>query len=262
MPYSALPECLRGIDSSYLVKNKAVMTKSNYCQGSRHEVSAIYMLMTVLFCCCLIISNLVEIKTIDIGPLTITAGVITFPIAYIINDCVVEIYGFSKARLMIWIGFAANLIVTLLLQLAIVLPGSAEWEHQEALATIFSAVPRILIASFIAFLIGSIINAAVMSRMKARNGRRHFSARAIISTVLGEGADSLIFFPIAFAGNLPATTIVSLILTQTLIKTVYEIIILPVTITTVGKIRRLEGGDTTDNPQTTTYGLFPHFKQR
>lgn len=221
------------------------------------QVSVIYMLMTALFCCCLIISNLVEIKTIDIGPMTITAGVITFPIAYIINDCVVEIYGFSKARLMIWTGFAANLIVTLLLQLAIILPGSPQWQSQQALETIFGAVPRILIASFIAFLVGSIINAIVMSRMKARSGRRLFSLRAITSTILGEGADSLIFFPIAFAGTLPISTIVTLIATQTILKTTYEIVILPVTISVVKKIRKMEGGDITDNPEHITYSLLP-----
>lgn len=232
----------------------------NTCQqNQRHapRVSALYMLLTVIFCCCLIISNLVEIKTIDLGPMTITAGVVTFPIAYIINDCVVEIYGFNKARLMIWIGFAANLIVSLMLQLAVALPGSAEWTAQEAMATVFGAVPRIFAASFIAFLIGSMVNAIVMSRMKAASGRRHFSVRAIASTILGEGADSLIFFPIAFAGVLSIPTIITLIVTQTLLKTVYEILILPVTIAVVGRLRRLEGGDTIDDPRSTAYSLFP-----
>lgn len=212
-------------------------------------VSVPYMVLTVTFVVCLIIANLTEIKTVDLGWFTITAGVIVFPISYIINDCVVEVYGFARARLMIWLGFIMSLAVALMLQLAIWLPGSEEWTMQDDMTRIFGAVPRIMAASFAAFLVGSMINAYVMSRMKAGRygkGRGAFGVRAIMSTVFGEGADSLIFFPIAFGGVLPVSTIVSLIVTQALIKTLYEVAILPVTIRVVGYIRRMEGGDITD----------------
>ncbi|MDE6496672.1 MAG: queuosine precursor transporter [Duncaniella sp.] len=215
---------------------------------SKSNVSVTFMVLAVTFCVCLIVSNLMEIKTVDLGPLTITAGVIVFPISYIINDCIVEVYGFSKARLVIWLGFLMNLLVSLLLQVGIWLPGAESWEGQESMQMIFGAVPRIFVASFIAFLCGSMVNAYVMSRMKIASEGRNFSFRAIMSTVFGEGVDSLIFFPIAFGGILAWSEIVALILTQTVLKTVYEMLILPVTMRVVKFLRNREGGDVTDDP--------------
>ena len=208
---------------------------------ANHRVSVLYLVLVVTFCICLIVANLVEIKTIDLGPLTITAGVIIFPISYIINDCVVEVYGLKRAKLMIWLGFASSLFVTLASQLSIALPGSAEWTSQEAMEEIYGSVPRIVAASFLAFLCGSMVNAYTMARMKhTGNDAKRFSLRAILSTVYGESVDSLIFFPIAFAGVLSWGMIASLMATQIVIKTVYEIIILPVTICTVDRLRKAE----------------------
>jgi len=214
------------------------------------RISVTFMLLAVTFCVCLIVSNLMEIKTVDLGPLTITAGVTVFPISYILNDCIVEVYGFGKARLVIWLGFGMNMLVSLLLQLGVWLPGAESWAHQEAMATIFGAVPRIFVASFIAFLCGSMVNAYVMSKMKVASGGRRFSLRAIVSTLWGEGVDSLIFFPTAFGGVLAWSEIGMLIATQTLLKTVYEILILPVTMKAVKMLRDHEGGDVTDSPAT------------
>ena len=206
-----------------------------------------FLIFTVLFCVCLIVANLVEIKTVNIGFTTITAGMVVFPISYIINDCIVEVYGFRKARMVIWLGFAMNFFVTMMLQLAILLPGTAEWEGQDAMIATYGGVPRILTASFIAFVCGSMVNALVMSKMKVASKGRYFSLRAILSTVFGEGVDSLIFFPIAFLGTLPAGVIVELIIAQACMKTLYEVIILPVTIRVVKYIKRVESLDTYDN---------------
>lgn len=214
----------------------------------RERFSLTFLLLTVTFCVCLIISNLMEIKTVDLGFMTITAGVAVFPLSYIINDCLVEIYGFRKARLVIFLGFSMNLLTVLLLHLGLWLPGSETWTEQEAMEAIFGATPRILCASFTAFLAGSLTNAWVMAKMKqsaTSDGRNatsatRFSARAILSTIWGEGIDSIIFFPMAFAGVLPWGDIISLILTQTVLKTVYEIIALPLTVMLVKRLRRLE----------------------
>lgn len=214
---------------------------------TKERFSLPFLLLTVLFCVCLIIANLVEIKTVSLGIVTVTAGMAVFPISYIINDCLVEVYGFRKARLVIWLGFFMNLLVTLLLQLAIILPGSEAWTAQDAMVTIYGNVPRILAASFLAFICGSIANAWVMSRMKVKSGGKHFSARAIISTLWGEGVDSIIFFPIAFAGILPLGDIIELIIAQALLKTLYEILILPVTIRVVKRLKRIESLDTYDS---------------
>ncbi len=216
------------------------------------QLSLTFLLLTLLFCVCLIVSNLMEIKVVDIGALTITAGVVVFPLSYIINDCIVEIYGFRRARLVIWLGFAMNLLVSLLLQLGLMLPGSPEWTGQESMEYVFGAVPRIFVASFTAFICGSMVNAYVMSRMKrsssveTRGSARSFSIRAIVSTLWGESVDSVIFFPIAFGGILPWPLVARLIITQALLKTTYEILILPVTLRIVSRLRRIEGHDVTD----------------
>lgn len=215
---------------------------------SEVKISITFMLLAVTFCVCLIVSNLMEIKTVDLGPLTITAGVIVFPISYILNDCIVEVYGFRKARLVIWLGFGMNLLVSLLLQIGVWLPGAASWTGQDAMAMVFGAVPRIFVASFIAFLCGSMVNAYVMSKMKIASAGKGFSIRAIVSTLWGEGVDSVIFFPLAFGGVLRWDEIAALILTQTVLKTIYEILILPVTMRVVKFLRDHEGGDVTDQP--------------
>ncbi len=219
-------------------------------EKNKNNVSVTFMLLAVMFCVCLIVSNLMEIKTVSLGPLTITAGVIVFPVSYIINDCIVEVYGFSRARLVIWLGFLMNLIVTLLLQVGIWLPGAESWGAQEQMETIFGATPRIFGASFTAFLCGSMVNAYVMSKMKIASAGRRFSLRAIVSSLWGEGVDSVIFFPIAFGGVLPWRDIAMLILTQTVLKTLYEIMILPVTMRAVRFLRAHEGGDVTDDEST------------
>ncbi|MBD5255545.1 MAG: queuosine precursor transporter [Barnesiella sp.] len=212
--------------------------------GGQHPnaLSPTFLILATLFCVCLIVSNLMEIKTFSLGPLTLTAGVTVFPISYIISDCIVEIYGFRRARFVIWLGFAMNLLVCLLLQLGLWIPGDSSWHHQQAMQIMFGAVPRIVAASFTAFLCGSMVNAYVMSRMKAarRGDTRGFSARAIISTVFGEATDSCLFFPIAFGGVFPLSVILSLIATQTLLKTAYEIIVLPLTLRVVHHLRRIE----------------------
>lgn len=218
------------------------MNQNNPQSNARVAFSPTFLVLAVLFCVCLIVANLMEIKTVAIGPFVITAGVIVFPVSYIINDCIVEIYGFARARFVIWLGFLMNLFVTVLLQIGLWLPGDAAWGGQSAMEVVFGAVPRILAASFTAFICGSMVNAYVMSRMKRLSGNsgKEFSLRAIVSTILGEGADSAIFFPIAFGGVLPWSTVVTLILTQTLLKTCYEILILPVTLRVVDRLRRME----------------------
>ena len=214
---------------------------------SKTTFSFPFLILSTLFCVLLIISNLIEIKTVDVGWFSITAGVIVFPLSYIISDCVVEVYGFAKARMLIWLGFAMSLLVSVFLQMAIALPGGAEWNSQDAMTAIYGSVPRIMAASFIAFLSGSMINAYVMSKMKVASRGRNFSIRAIVSTLWGESTDSILFFPIAFGGVLPWDVIISLIVTQALLKTAYEVVILPVTVRVVRTLKRMEGREVTDD---------------
>lgn len=204
------------------------------------------MLLGIVFNVCLIAANLLETKVIQIGGITATAGLIVFPVSYIINDCIAEVWGFRKARLIIWSGFAMNFLVVAFGQLAVSLPAAPFWEGEAGFNFVFGLAPRIAAASLIAFLCGSFLNAYVMSRMKVASGGKNFSARAILSTVAGESADSLIFFPIAFGGLIPAGELLVMIGTQAVLKTLYEIIILPVTIRVVKYIKKVDGSDVYD----------------
>ena len=199
------------------------------------NVSISYMLMGILFCVCLISSNLLETKIVQIGSYSMTAGFIVFPISYILNDCIAEVWGFKKARLMIWMGFAMNFFV-------VMLGGIGE----ESFRFVFGLAPRIAAASLLAFLVGSFLNAIVMSKMKIASEGRHFSWRAIVSTLAGEGADSIIFFPLAFGGLMPLNELGKLMLLQVTAKTLYEVIALPLTIRVVKYVKSVEGTDVYD----------------
>lgn len=209
-------------------------------------VTVPFMLLGILFNVCLIAANLLETKVIQLGGITATAGLIVFPVSYIINDCIAEVWGFKKARLIIWSGFAMNFLVVAFGQLAVSLPAAPFWEGEAGFNFVFGLAPRIAVASLIAFLVGSFLNAYVMSRMKVASGGKNFSARAILSTIVGESADSLIFFPIAFAGLIPARELLIMIGTQAILKTLYEVIILPVTIRVVKYIKKIDGSDVYD----------------
>ncbi|EJX10392.1 membrane protein containing DUF165 [gut metagenome] len=204
------------------------------------------MLLGILFNVCLITANLLETKLISMGGLTVTAGLLVFPVSYIINDCIAEVWGYRKARLIIWTGFLMNFFVVSLGMLAVWLPAAPFWEGEAHFNFVFGMAPRIVMASLTAFLAGSFLNAYVMSRMKIASQGRHFSLRAIASTVVGETADSLIFFPIAFGGLIPVKEILQLMLLQIVLKSLYEVIILPVTIRVVNAIKRIEGVDVYD----------------
>ena len=209
-------------------------------------VSLPFMLLGVLFCVCLIAANLLETKQVALGPLQLTAGLIVFPVSYIIDDCMVEVWGFRKARLVIWLGFLMNFLFVLFGLAAVALPAADYWTGQAGFRAIFGLAPRIAGASFLAFLVGSFLNAYVMSRMKVSMGGRGFSLRAIASTVVGEGADSLIFFPLALGGVVPWSVMPALMLTQVVLKTAYELVALPVTIRVVRWMKRVEGEDAYD----------------
>lgn len=204
------------------------------------------MLLGILFNVCLIAANLLETKVIQVCGLTVTAGLLVFPISYIINDCIAEVWGFRKARLIIWSGFAMNFFVVLLGLIAVALPAAPFWEGEAHFNFVFGMAPRIVAASLLAFLAGSFLNAYVMSRMKLASHGRHFSARAILSTVVGETADSLLFFPIAFGGLIAWQELLVMMGIQIVLKSLYEVMILPVTIRVVRFIKRVDGSDAYD----------------
>ena len=204
------------------------------------------MLLGIVFNVCLIAANLLETKVIQLGSLTVTAGLLVFPVSYIINDCIAEVWGFRKARLIIWSGFAMNFFVVGLGLVAVALPAAPFWEGEEHFNFVFGMAPRIVVASLLAFLTGSFLNAYVMSRMKLACRGKRFSLRAIVSTVAGETADSLIFFPTAFGGIIAWRELVVMMALQIVLKSLYEVIVLPLTIHVVKAVKRLDGSDVYD----------------
>lgn len=214
-------------------------TKLNY-------VSVPFMLMAIVFNVCLIASNLFAAKVITLGPIHATAGLLVFPISYIINDCMTEVWGFRKARLIIWSGFAMNFFLVALGMIASHLPSPSSWTGGEHFNYIFNFAPRLAIASLMAFLVGSFFNSYVMSRMKVMHHGKHFSLRAIVSTLVGESFDSLIFFPLAYFGIMSWELILHLMLVEVALKSLYEVIVLPITVQVVKWVKKIEGSDVYD----------------
>lgn len=212
----------------------------------KENVSVTFMLLGVTFCMCLILANLLATKQLQFGPINLTAGVLVFPISYVVNDCITEVWGYRRAKLIIWTGFVMNFAFVMLAWLADLIPGAPYWTNQEGFHALFGLAPRVALASFAAFLVGSLLNAYVMSRMKIRDKGRRFSLRAIASTVVGELSDSLVFFPIALGGIVPKENLALMIVSQVVAKTLYEVVMLPITIRVVDWLKRTEGVDVYD----------------
>ena len=209
------------------------------------KFSTTFLLMAVLFTVCLIASNLFASKIISFWGINLPGAVIVFPISYILNDCIAEVWGYRKARLVIWTAFAMNFLVVLLGELVVLLPAASFWDGGPHFDYLFRLAPRVAFASLLAFLVGSNMNALVLSKMKVADGGRRFGLRAILSSVVGELLDSLIFIPIAFWGT-PLGTLATMMLAQVTFKVLYEIIILPVTTRIVRWLKKSEGVDIYD----------------
>ena len=218
------------------------------------RISVLFMFYSILFCVCLITANVLETKQISVGPANMTAGLIVFPVSYIINDVVCEVWGYGRTRLLIWLGFLMNFLFVAFGAIADWIPGASYWDGEEEFHQIFGLAPRIAGASFLAFICGSFINAYVMSRMKLSSAGRQFSYRAVLSTVFGELTDSLIFFPLALGGVIPWEEMPSLVITQVTLKTLYEIVVLPITIRVVKFTKEHDHEDVYD--EHVTYNIF------
>jgi uncharacterized integral membrane protein (TIGR00697 family) len=208
--------------------------------------SPYFMVIVALYVTSLITANTVATKVLEIGPWVTDAGLITFPIAYIVGDILTEVYGYAAARRVIWLGFICNLIAVGTFQLAGALPAEPTWQNQAAYDAIFGSTPRLLLASFCAYLVGEFANAFVLARMKVLTEGRWLWTRTIGSTIVGQGLDSVIFVLIAFGGVFPTGVIQDMIVTNWVLKTAYETIMTPVTYLVVNKLKQAEGVDVYD----------------
>ena len=211
----------------------------------KNKFSTAFLLMAVLFVVCLIASNLFATKVICLWKINLPGAVLIFPVSYILNDCICEVWGFRKSRLVIWIAFAMNIFVVLVGQLLVWMPAASFWDGAPHFDYMFNMAPRVVAASLLAFLVGSNLNSLVMSKKKVADQGRRFGVRAILSSLVGEFADSLIFMPIAFWGS-PVLSLLNMMVAQVSFKVLYEIIILPVTAAVVKKVKAFEGVDTFD----------------
>ena len=200
-------------------------------------------LVTAVFVTCLIIANIIAVKIIDIGGIIVPAAVIIFPISYIFGDILTEVYGYARSRQVIWIGFACNALAVLAIWIGQILPPAGFWNGQEAYSRILGYTPRLLVASFIAYLVGEFLNSFVLARMKLLTKGRWLWVRTIGSTLIGQGADSLVFITLAFVGTMAGGQLVRVIVTQWLFKCVYEAIATPVTYVIVNYLKRAERED-------------------
>ncbi len=209
-------------------------------------------LVTAVFVTSLIIANIIAVKIVSLGPLILSAAILIFPLSYIFGDILTEVYGYARARRVIWIGFGCNLLAVVVIWLSLELPPAPFWNlgsfdsplaSQQAYQAIFGFTPRILASSFIAYLVGEFLNSFVLAKMKIATRGRHLWMRTIGSTIVGQFGDSGVFISLAFYGTMPNGALGELILTQWLVKSAYEALVTPFTYLAVNYLKRAEGED-------------------
>jgi uncharacterized integral membrane protein (TIGR00697 family) len=212
-------------------------------KDKNYNISFVYMSCGIIFITCLLLSNILAAKMIQIGPFAFTGGVIIFPISYIVGDIITEVYGFYTSRRIIVIGFSMNVFMVLALMLVIIIP-SPSWFDDTLFKSVLGSTPRIVVAGLISYLVGSTMNAIVLNKMKVKsiNGR-NFGLRAIVSTIVGESLDSILFIIISFTGTRKVSELCLLIFSQIIFKTLYECILLPITTIIVNRIKNIENID-------------------
>jgi uncharacterized integral membrane protein (TIGR00697 family) len=212
-----------------------------------HERHSHYFVLAVaVFITCLITANITAVKLVDLFGLIVPAAIIIFPISYIVGDVLTEVYGYRQARRVIWLGFTCNLITVAAIWLGQVLPAATFWDGQAAYERILGYTPRLLGASFLAYLVGEFANAFVLAKMKIATNGRWLWTRTIGSTLVGQGLDSLVFITLAFVGTIPVPSLASAVVTQWLAKSAYEAAVTPLTYLVVNFLKRKEGLDVYD----------------
>lgn len=208
--------------------------------------SSWFVLIVAVFVTCLITANIIAVKLVNVFGLIVPAAVIIFPISYIFGDVLTEVYGYAASRRVIWLGFFCNLLAVIAMAIGGVLPAASFWEGQAAYDTILGYTPRLLVASFSAYLIGEFVNSFVLAKMKIATRGRWLWTRTIGSTLIGQGLDSLVFMTVAFVGTLPLDGMANAVVTQWLFKVAYEVLATPLTYVAVTWLKRQEGVDVYD----------------
>ena len=222
------------------------MAKDQQPTHSNAHYSRYFLAVVALFLTCLITANIIAVKLISVCGLVLPAAIIVFPVSYILGDVLTEVYGYHQARRVIWMGFACNLILVMAIVVGQVLPAASLWDGQAAYERILGYTPRILVASFLAYLVGEFSNSFVLAKMKIATHGRWLWTRTIGSTLVGQGLDSIVFITLAFVGTIPLPALLSAIVTQWLAKTIYEAAVTPLTYKVVSFLKQREGLDVYD----------------
>ena len=215
--------------------------------GTNTRYSMWFVVVVAIFITSLLVANIISVKLIAVLGLVLPAGIIIFPVSYITGDVLTEVYGYSQARKVIWLGFFCNLLAVAAIWVGQIIPSASFWDGQTAYDRILGYAPRLLTASFLAYLVGEFFNAYVMAKMKIATKGRWLWTRTIASTLVGQGVDSLVFIVLAFAGTIPARALVLAIIIQWIVKSAYEAAATPVTYKVVGFLKRHEGLDVYDD---------------
>ncbi len=205
-----------------------------------------FLLISSMFITCLITSNIIAVKLVNIFGLVLPAAILIFPLSYILGDVLTEVYGYRRARRVIWLGFICNLITVVAIWLGQIIPAAPFWDGQEAYERILGYTPRLLGASFLAYLVGEFTNSFVLAKMKIATKGRWLWTRTIGSTLVGQGLDSLVFMTLAFSGTIPLSVLGVAIVVQWLSKSVYEAVATPLTYGAVNFLKKKEGVDVFD----------------
>jgi len=212
----------------------------------RSSYSQWFVLVTAIFITCLVTANITAVKLVSVFGLVLPAAILIFPISYIFGDVLTEVYGYRLARRVIWLGFICNLIAVIAIWAGQIMPAASFWDGQAAYERILGYTPRLLVASFLAYLAGEFANSFVLAKMKIATKGRWLWTRTIGSTLVGQGLDSLIFITLAFVGTIPLSGLASAIITQWLAKSVYEAVVTPLTYWVVSFLKHQEGLDVYD----------------
>ena len=213
-------------------------------------ISGIFVALSMLYVTCLLISNLIAGKIWALTDyITVPASVILFPVTYILADIYTEVYGFGRAKQVIWMGFICNFFAVITYVIMVDLPYPASWIDQDAYAVVFGLTPRVLAASFVAYLFGEFSNAVILSRLKVITKGKKLWLRTILSTMVGQGLDSVIFITISFMGIISIGNMVTMILYQYLFKLIFEVVFTHLTYLIVGKLKKTEGVDVYDTDE-------------
>lgn len=221
------------------MSKKENLTDKRYSSG--------FVIIVAIFISCLITANVTAVKLLDLFGFILPAAILIFPLSYIIGDVLTEVYGYRQARRVIWLGFFCNFIVVIAIWMGQLLPAASVWDGQAAYERILGYTPRLLGASFLAYLVGEFTNSYVLAKMKIATKGRWLWLRTIGSTLVGQGLDSLVFMTLAFVGTIPPGVLVSAIVTQWLAKSIYEAAVTPLTYVVVKSLKRREGLDVYDH---------------